>query len=74
MAMRSAQHTQRVLVAADAAQAEAVQRALLEAGIQARIAAEPDGAGGMVLEIHVPIADAERATEIIESGQWPRLA
>lgn len=60
---------------AGAGEAEAIQQALLAAGIEAQVllADQGDG-GGLTLSIAVPDADAERAREIIRQGDWPRWA
>lgn len=65
---------QRVFVAADPAQAEAIRLALADAGIAAQVILEDDGQGGARLEIAVPAGQARQATRIIAEGNWPRLA
>jgi len=63
-----------VFAADDAAGAEAMREALHRVGIDARVLAEDDGAGGVRLEIVVPAGTEARAEQIIAAGDWPRLA
>ena len=65
---------ERVHVAADAVQAEAIRLALIKVGIAAQIVIEDDGAGGVTLEIFAPLAQAPLARQLIADGHWPRLA
>ncbi len=63
--------TRTVLTADDPAQAEAVREALTAAGIDARVIADDDGRR---MEVVVPAGLDRQARQIVERGDWPRLA
>jgi hypothetical protein len=62
-----------VFTASDPLQADAVCRALRQAGINAQVIAEERG-GGLAVGVFVPLQQEAKALQIVRQGNWPHLA
>lgn len=63
-----------VFTAADPLQADAVRQALEQAGIHAQIIAEERPGGAVAVGVFVPPQQEAQARQIVQKGNWPRLA